>query len=167
MTHPLRSMWSNHGVRRASTTASLSTGRTSRRGPLTPSCRHRPPLCPRPGPPMTARLCHDFATSGSRIGHRGALSSTVHARDGGPGTPRNLRPVLTERRIWRGGIGGAPGRSRTCDPRIRSPMLCPAELQAHRTHTVHHATRSRVRASFELVRQPALPPPVPRERRRR
>jgi hypothetical protein len=79
---------------------------------------------------MTTRLCHDFATSGSRIGHRGALSSTVHARDGGPGTPRNLRPVLTERRIWRGGIGGAPGRSRTCDPRIRSPMLYPAELQA-------------------------------------
>src|SRR5439155_1211002 len=25
---------------------------------------------------------------------------------------------------------GAPGRSRTCDPRIRSPMLYPAELQA-------------------------------------
>src|SRR5919108_3180177 len=25
---------------------------------------------------------------------------------------------------------GAPGRSRTCDPRIRSPTLYPAELQA-------------------------------------
>ena len=25
----------------------------------------------------------------------------------------------------------APGRIRTCDPRIRSPLLCPAELQAH------------------------------------
>src|SRR2546422_2231946 len=29
--------------------------------------------------------------------------------------------------IW---FSGAPGRSRTCDPRIRSPMLYPAELQA-------------------------------------
>src|SRR5262249_220279 len=26
---------------------------------------------------------------------------------------------------------GAPGRSRTCDPRIRSPMLYPTELRAH------------------------------------
>jgi hypothetical protein len=26
---------------------------------------------------------------------------------------------------------GAPGRIRTCDPRIRSPLLYPAELQAH------------------------------------
>jgi hypothetical protein len=26
---------------------------------------------------------------------------------------------------------GAPGRIRTCGPRIRSPLLCPAELQAH------------------------------------
>jgi hypothetical protein len=25
----------------------------------------------------------------------------------------------------------APGRIRTCDPRIRSPLLCPAELRAH------------------------------------
>src|SRR3989454_2560802 len=28
------------------------------------------------------------------------------------------------------GWNGAPGRSRTCDPRIRSPMLYPTELQA-------------------------------------
>ena len=28
-------------------------------------------------------------------------------------------------------INGAPGRSRTCDPRIRSPMLYPTELRAH------------------------------------
>src|SRR6476620_10472706 len=25
---------------------------------------------------------------------------------------------------------GAPGRSRTCDPRFRTPVLCPAELRA-------------------------------------
>src|SRR5206468_12632885 len=34
--------------------------------------------------------------------------------------------------------GGAPGRSRTCDPRIRSPMLYPTELQAHQEVTIHH-----------------------------
>ena len=28
-------------------------------------------------------------------------------------------------------VGGAPGRSRTYDLRIRSPLLYPAELQAH------------------------------------
>src|SRR5881296_2319160 len=33
---------------------------------------------------------------------------------------------------------GAPGRSRTCDPRIRSPMLYPTELQAHQEVTIHH-----------------------------
>ena len=26
---------------------------------------------------------------------------------------------------------GTPGRIRTCDLRIRSPLLCPAELRAH------------------------------------
>ena len=34
-------------------------------------------------------------------------------------------PVLPKRVV-----GGAPGRNRTCDPRIRSPMLYPTELQA-------------------------------------
>src|SRR5437870_7447214 len=32
---------------------------------------------------------------------------------------------------------GAPGRSRTCDPRIRSPMLYPTELQARHALTIH------------------------------
>ena len=32
---------------------------------------------------------------------------------------------------------GAPGRSRTCDPRIRSPMLYPTELQARQVVTIH------------------------------
>jgi hypothetical protein len=30
------------------------------------------------------------------------------------------------------GKGGTPGRIRTCDLRIRSPLLYPAELQAHK-----------------------------------
>jgi hypothetical protein len=28
-------------------------------------------------------------------------------------------------------MAGAPGRSRTCDPRFRKPVLYPAELRAH------------------------------------
>src|SRR6266550_719622 len=32
---------------------------------------------------------------------------------------------------------GAPGRSRTCDPRIRSPMLYPTELQARQLIAIH------------------------------
>ncbi len=32
-----------------------------------------------------------------------------------------------------GDFGGTPGRIRTCDLRIRSPLLYPAELQAHTT----------------------------------
>lgn len=29
------------------------------------------------------------------------------------------------------GANGAPGRSRTCDPRLRRPLLYPTELRAH------------------------------------
>ena len=28
-------------------------------------------------------------------------------------------------------VGGAPGRNRTCDPRLRRPVLYPTELRAH------------------------------------
>ena len=40
-----------------------------------------------------------------------------------------------ERLTWResalgGAVAGAPGRIRTCDPRIRNPVLYPAELRA-------------------------------------
>lgn len=42
-------------------------------------------------------------------------------------------PVMVQRyATWEAAVAvGAPGRSRTCDPRIRSPMLCPTELRAH------------------------------------
>ena len=51
---------------------------------------------------------------------------------------RGLDGVLLRLRRPRGlrrsrplaGIPGAPGRIRTCDPRIRSPTLYPAELRA-------------------------------------
>jgi hypothetical protein len=29
-------------------------------------------------------------------------------------------------------LGGAPGRTRTCGPRFRKPLLYPPELQAHK-----------------------------------
>ena len=31
-------------------------------------------------------------------------------------------------------VNGAPGRIRTCDPRLRRPMLYPTELRAHSLH---------------------------------
>src|SRR5438445_383004 len=47
-------------------------------------------------------------------------------------------------------VVGAPGRSRTCDPRIRSPMLYPTELQAHQGVSVHHLRARWPRASSGL-----------------
>ncbi|SVA80595.1 uncharacterized protein METZ01_LOCUS133449 [marine metagenome] len=32
-------------------------------------------------------------------------------------------------------VNGAPGRIRTCDPRLRRPMLYPTELRAHYLHS--------------------------------
>ncbi len=34
-------------------------------------------------------------------------------------------------------LSSAPGRIRTCDPRIRSPLLCPAELRAQSIKVLH------------------------------
>jgi hypothetical protein len=47
---------------------------------------------------------------------------------------------------------GAPGRSRTCDPRIRSPMLYPTELQARQVLTIHERRANWRGASYGLVR---------------
>jgi integrase len=48
-------------------------------------------------------------------------------------------------------VVGAPGRIRTPDPRIRSPTLCPTELQAHQVLTIHRTMRRKDRASYGLV----------------
>ena len=53
--------------------------------------------------------------------------------------PAELRPPLaksnyigkTSRRARQPSADGAPGRARTCDPRLRRPVLYPAELRAH------------------------------------
>jgi hypothetical protein len=47
------------------------------------------------------------------------------------------RPVSNRPRHDYRAFAGAPGRSRTCDPRIRSPMLYPTELQARQVVTIH------------------------------
>ncbi len=44
--------------------------------------------------------------------------------------PAELRPPLT-RHCTSNPKSGAPGRTRTCNHRLRRPVLCPVELQAH------------------------------------
>ena len=52
--------------------------------------------------------------------------------------------------------GGAPGRIRTCDPRIRSPPLYPAELRAPRAPSSHRG-RDRAQRSKPRVRRRGQP----------
>src|SRR6188768_63822 len=51
---------------------------------------------------------------------------------------------------------GAPGRTRTCDLRIRSPALYPTELRAHEKASYHPA-RLRLRAPGRLRLAGAVP----------
>src|SRR5512133_2722454 len=46
----------------------------------------------------------------------------------GTRSPRRPMPRITDKRVLLG-LRGAPGRIRTCDLRIRSPLLYPAELR--------------------------------------
>jgi len=53
----------------------------------------------------------------------------------GQGAARSTHPMhggarQTPAEAPRSAVAGAPGRTRTSDPRIRNPMLCPAELRA-------------------------------------
>ena len=45
-------------------------------------------------------------------------------------------------------VSGAPGRTRTCDPRLRRPLLYPAELRAHYIYLSRPRTPRSVHASF-------------------
>ena len=49
----------------------------------------------------------------------------------GTRSPRRPMPRITDKRVLLG-LRGAPGRIRTCDLRIRSPLLYPAELRGPR-----------------------------------
>jgi hypothetical protein len=47
-------------------------------------------------------------------------------------------------------FSSAPGRIRTCDPRIRSPLLCPAELRAQFKDVLQKSTiRKAIPPTFE------------------
>ena len=63
-----------------------------------------------------ATSCNDAIVAGKSIDARNPLPATKLC-DG-------TRPGATEG-------ANAPGRTRTCDLRIRSPLLYPAELRAH------------------------------------
>ena len=81
-------------------------------------------------PPLRSPGARTPAQCGSPPRHYAArlrFSASFSARGPGPGGAALEVAVVV----------GAPGRSRTCDPRIRSPMLCPAELQARQALTIH------------------------------
>jgi hypothetical protein len=54
---------------------------------------------------------------------------------------------------------GAPGRTRTCDPRLRRPMLYPAELRAPSSHS-RHAGSGPVLARSSMVGAEGFEPPT-------
>ncbi len=141
---------------------------------LRPSAwRHvaRPAARPRPGPRRAELLLH-LAPVGQpvlrrtrpvracgRLGRRGPLGARrVRAFLGTMTTAHIRRPRAlsrdTEIAQNMQAIRGAPGRTRTCDPRIRSPTLYPAELRgpSHaagdavhappHADTTHHADRT-------------------------
>jgi hypothetical protein len=58
---------------------------------------------------------------------------------------------LLLRRVGLTNFCGAPGRSRTCDPRFRKPMLYPAELRA-RTPTARCRRNGRLYRPVEVVK---------------
>jgi hypothetical protein len=53
------------------------------------------------------------------------------AEDGGRSRPRCPKAPPSVVTVGPSLEIDAPGRTRTCDPRLRRPMLYPAELQAH------------------------------------
>ena len=76
----------------------------------------------------------------------------LHLRPWCPGRGHNRRILLEN---------GTPGRIRTCDPRLRRPMLYPAELRAHTlesiTYTISKNTASRFPGCVrQVVQIPAM-----------
>ena len=64
-------------------------------------------------------------------------------------TKQLKRPPAIKRRMC---SVGTPGRTRTCGPRFRKPLLYPAELQAH--FPVHHKryfTRNKRKKRLDFV----------------
>ncbi len=48
-------------------------------------------------------------------------------------------------------FASAPGRIRTCDPRIRSPLLCPAELRARGVKCLQKGTIRRTDPRMQML----------------
>jgi hypothetical protein len=76
------------------------------------------------GSPRSSTLSSQLGTRTPRMP---ALSLLGRARAGCPRLPLGPRRVFlgNEKPPLYGGFSCAPGRIRTCDPRIRSPLLCP------------------------------------------
>src|SRR5437867_7054504 len=64
-------------------------------------------------------------------------TASLRRRDGFPrGPPGIARAALHGALLEPAKGDGAPGRNRTCDPRLRRPMLYPTELQARQVVTI-------------------------------
>jgi hypothetical protein len=81
-------------------------------------------------------------------------SATQEQRDARKTAPVPHRPL---RRTWMSARSppSAPGRTRTCDPRLRRPMLYPAELQARLCKKARRPRRYQVSDSRRAASVPA------------
>src|SRR5262249_35477500 len=123
-------------LRRYLASARWSRTGSRRAGPRTLAPPHRLPDA------RTASRSHGRGTKPRGRSDVAALfePAPVFLRDFLTNMPHGERPVSKIGSEWRSQMrlsAGAPGRSRTCDPRIRSPMLYPTELQAHQVVTIH------------------------------
>ena len=86
---------------------------------------------------------------------RGGSACATGAKD----QPTRARHGREQAQIWRGwSSGGAPDRIRTCDRRIRRPLLCPAELRGRRvgTYIERHVDSPRVFPQLRCLLRPAV-----------
>ena len=81
----------------------------------------------------------------------GLRGSVKHEGLSSPSRSPRVRAIAKKRRIP-GQKGGAPSRTRTCDRRIRNPMLYPTELLVRRKRP-DNPIRGRVRQSVPSVSQ--------------
>ena len=97
-----------------------------------------------------AERFQDFLARERRLARPARLRAS---RYGAPGMSH--RAVASLAHVRRAEADGAPGRTRTCDPRLRRPMLYPTELRAHigdcskgreRAQRVSHANGARRRS---------------------
>ena len=123
-----------------------------------PSMRTIPPSAL----PRLPRLAASIVTARDDSRRAGSQTSMKYARPAGlvPNRPRAGRTEKTRacRRAKAPGLS-TPGRTRTCDPRLRRPLLYPTELRARAPRSLAsfgRDTRSTSRSPFgRLVRTAA------------